>query len=206
MRRGKADDALRAAAREAIEILVHLIAPMMPHLAEECWAVARRHRPRCRPPWPEFDPALTVDDEIVLPVQINGKKRGDLTIARDADQLAVEKAVLELDFVRSALRGKSAEEGDRRAAKDRQCRRLTALRHGAQFSSRRRLRHRSSCRRLHGAPALFDVQYQRPADGESATLASIGIKPVETRYGQEVRNQLIFLFGGGAGEPANPGL
>lgn len=40
--------------------------------------------------------------------------------------------------------------------------------------------------------------------GESARLASIGIKPVETRYGQEVRNQLIFLFGGGAGEPANP--
>jgi leucyl-tRNA synthetase len=57
-------------------------------------------------PWPAFDPALTVDDEFTYPVQINGKKRGDLTIARDADQAAVEKAVLELDVVQKALDGK----------------------------------------------------------------------------------------------------
>ena len=53
-----------------------------------------------------FDPALTLDSEIVMPVQINGKKRGDLTIARDADQVAVEKAALALDVVQKALEGK----------------------------------------------------------------------------------------------------
>ena len=47
-----------------------------------------------------------VDDQIVLPVQINGKKRGDLTIAREADQSAVEQAALALDFVQKALDGK----------------------------------------------------------------------------------------------------
>ena len=52
------------------------------------------------------DPALTVDNEFTYPVQINGKKRGDLTIARDADQAAVEKAALELDVVQKALDGK----------------------------------------------------------------------------------------------------
>ena len=57
-------------------------------------------------PWPAFDPALTVDNEVVYPVQINGKKRGDLTIARDADQVAVEKAALALDVVQKALEGK----------------------------------------------------------------------------------------------------
>ena len=56
-------------------------------------------------PWPDHDPALVIDDQIVMPVQINGKKRGDLTIDRDADQSAVEQAVLSLDFVQSALGG-----------------------------------------------------------------------------------------------------
>ncbi|MCO5064530.1 MAG: leucine--tRNA ligase [Rhizobiaceae bacterium] len=103
---GKADDATRRACRQTLEMLCVLIAPMMPHLAEECWAalggegfVAEQH-------WPAFDPALTVDNEIVYPVQINGKKRGDLTIARDADQAAVEKAALALDAVVRALDGK----------------------------------------------------------------------------------------------------
>ena len=57
-------------------------------------------------PWPQYDPELVVDDEITLPVQVNGKKRGDLTIARDADQVAIERAALDLDFVRKALEGR----------------------------------------------------------------------------------------------------
>ncbi|WP_265516271.1 leucine--tRNA ligase [Nitratireductor luteus] len=95
----------KAAAREAVEILVHLIAPFMPHLAEECWAAIGGTGLVAASAWPAFDPALVVDNEIVLPVQINGKKRGDLTIARDADKSAVEDAVLKLDFVQKALDG-----------------------------------------------------------------------------------------------------
>ena len=56
-------------------------------------------------PWPKFDAAMIVENEIVMPVQINGKKRGDLTIARDADQATIQQAVLELDFVKAALEG-----------------------------------------------------------------------------------------------------
>jgi leucyl-tRNA synthetase len=52
-----------------------------------------------------YDPALVMDDQVTLPVQINGKKRGDLTIDRDADQAAVEQAVLALDFVEGATGG-----------------------------------------------------------------------------------------------------
>ena len=104
---GGGDDALKAAAREAAEILVHLIAPIMPHLAEECWAALGGKDLVAGRPWPEFDPALVVDNEITYPVQVNGKKRGDLTIARDADQAAVEKAALALDAVQKALEGKA---------------------------------------------------------------------------------------------------
>ncbi|HVW56289.1 MAG TPA: leucine--tRNA ligase [Rhizobiaceae bacterium] len=94
------------ALREGVEILVTMMAPMMPHLAEECWSAIGGKGLVAERPWPAFNPQLVVDDEVVLPVQINGKKRGDLTIRRDADQLAVEQAALALDFVQKALGGK----------------------------------------------------------------------------------------------------
>ncbi|PRD43868.1 leucine--tRNA ligase [Phyllobacterium phragmitis] len=102
---GKADAALQAALREAVDVLIAMIAPMMPHLAEQCRAEMGQDGLAATAAWPAFDPALIVENEITLPVQVNGKKRGDLTIARDADQLAVEKAVLELDFIKSVLNG-----------------------------------------------------------------------------------------------------
>jgi leucyl-tRNA synthetase len=103
---GRNDAALRGVLREATETLSTIIAPMMPHLAEECWAAIGGEGMVAERAWPAFDPALVVDDEITMPVQINGKKRGDLTIARDADQGAVERAVLDLEFVRKALEGR----------------------------------------------------------------------------------------------------
>ena len=56
--------------------------------------------------WPRYDDPLVVENEIMLPVQINGKKRAELTIVRDADQDAVQAAVLQLGAVRSALDGR----------------------------------------------------------------------------------------------------
>ncbi|MBB1249501.1 leucine--tRNA ligase [Rhizobium sp. G21] len=104
---GKADAAYIAAVREAAEILVHLIAPMTPHLAEECWTVLGKDGLVAEAQWPVFDKDLVAENEITLPVQINGKKRADLTIARDADQTSIEQAVLALDAVKSALEGKT---------------------------------------------------------------------------------------------------
>ncbi|MCG5474526.1 MAG: leucine--tRNA ligase [Sinorhizobium fredii] len=104
---GKADQAVTAAVKDAATILIDLIAPMMPHLAEECWREIGGEGLIAERPWPAFDPALVVENEITLPVQINGKKRADLTIARDADQSAIESAVLALDAVKAALNGAS---------------------------------------------------------------------------------------------------
>ncbi len=103
---GKADPAVAGATRQAVDFLIAMIAPMMPHLAEECWQAVGGTGLAAERAWPAFDPARTGDSEVVMPVQINGKKRGDLTIARDADQAAVERAALELDFVQKALDGK----------------------------------------------------------------------------------------------------
>ena len=91
--------------KESLDILVHMMAPMMPHLAEECWRALGNSDLVSTRPWPQIDEAILIEETITLPVQINGKKRGELTIAIDASQAAVEAATLELDAVRRALEG-----------------------------------------------------------------------------------------------------
>ena len=97
----------RWAVREAAEILVQLFNPMMPHLAEECWAALGQRTLVAEAPWPQIEQALLVEDTITLPVQVNGKKRADVTVARDAANRDIETAVLALDAVRRALDGKA---------------------------------------------------------------------------------------------------
>ncbi len=104
---GQADGAYRSAVREAVEILIALVAPITPHLAEECSAALGNTHMVATSPWPVYDEALVIENEIIYPVQINGKKRAELTIARDADQNAVQQAVLALDAVTSALNGQA---------------------------------------------------------------------------------------------------
>ncbi|MDA4845360.1 leucine--tRNA ligase [Hoeflea poritis] len=101
----KADEATLAALKDAVNILISVMAPMTPHLSEACNEVVGGTTLVAETPWPVFDKELVTDESITLPVQINGKKRGDLTIARDADQGTVEKAVLELAVVQAALGG-----------------------------------------------------------------------------------------------------
>jgi leucyl-tRNA synthetase len=97
--KGDADPSMISACREASEILIQLIAPMMPHLAEECWIELGQTGLVAEASWPVFNPDLVAENTITMPVQINGKRRGELTIARDADKETIEKAVLALDFV-----------------------------------------------------------------------------------------------------------
>jgi leucyl-tRNA synthetase len=104
---GGVSPAYADATREAIEIMVQLFSPMMPHLAEECWAALGHKTLIAEAPWPQVDAALLVEDTITLPVQVNGKKRADVTIARDAGNSEIEAAVLLLEGVQRALEGKA---------------------------------------------------------------------------------------------------
>ncbi len=102
-----ADDAVYAAAvREAYDILIRLISPMMPHLAEEAWAVLGHKDLVSLADWPQIEPDLLVEATITLPVQVNGRKRAEVTVARDAAANEIEAAVLVLDEVKRALEGK----------------------------------------------------------------------------------------------------
>ena len=95
------------ALREAGDILVRLFHPMMPHLAEECWAAMGHKTLVATEAWPLVEPELLVENTVTLPVQVNGKKRADVTVPRDAGESEIKAAVLALDAVIKALDGKS---------------------------------------------------------------------------------------------------
>jgi leucyl-tRNA synthetase len=103
---GKAGADNAWAQREALEFLVHMIGPAMPHLAEESWARLGYNTLLANESWPEADPALLVDDTITIAVQVNGKRRDELTIARTADREEIEAAALQLEPVQRALEGR----------------------------------------------------------------------------------------------------
>ncbi|MCS0502536.1 leucine--tRNA ligase [Ancylobacter mangrovi] len=95
------------ALREAAAFLVAVVAPMVPHLAEECWAGIGGAGLAAEAGWPEIDPALLMEDTVTLPIQINGKRRGEITVPKEASPGEVEKAVLALELVSQALDGRA---------------------------------------------------------------------------------------------------
>jgi leucyl-tRNA synthetase len=106
-REGRPAPDLAWSVREAAVILVQLFAPMMPHLAEECWGVIGQSGLVSEADWPKIERDLLVEDSVTLVVQVNGKKRGEVTVARNAENAQIEAAVLALDAVKLALGGKA---------------------------------------------------------------------------------------------------
>jgi leucyl-tRNA synthetase len=94
-----------ATRREAIAKLVLLIAPMAPHLAEECWAMLGETGMAVDADWPEFDPALLVDNQVTIAIQVNGKLRDTLAAPRGLDRAAAEALALASNKVRRQLDG-----------------------------------------------------------------------------------------------------
>jgi leucyl-tRNA synthetase len=95
------------ALREGVETLVQMIAPMMPHLSETCWAALGRSGMVADAAWPAVDPALLVDNAVVVPVQINGKRRGEISLPVGAGREMVEKEVLSHPDIARILDGQT---------------------------------------------------------------------------------------------------
>jgi leucyl-tRNA synthetase len=92
-------------ARAAVEPLVLMVAPLAPHLAEELWRRLGHDELLAHGPFPQADPAYLVEDTVEYPVQVNGKVRGRITVAADADADALEAAALSDEKVAAFLAG-----------------------------------------------------------------------------------------------------
>ena len=100
-----ASPAVLSARREALSALARLIAPFTPHLAESCWERLGETGLAAAAPWPTFDPALVASDEVVLPVQINGKRRAEIRAPVGSAEAEVEKIALADEAVQRHLDG-----------------------------------------------------------------------------------------------------
>jgi leucyl-tRNA synthetase len=93
--------------RAGMETFVLLLSPFAPHLGEELWQILSHDSSLAYEPWPAYDPALLVDDSIEVPVQVNGKLRGRVTVAANADRGNLEEAARSDPKIAELLAGKS---------------------------------------------------------------------------------------------------
>lgn len=91
---------------EYMEGFVKMIAPLMPHLAEELWSQFNESETITYQPWPTYDEKALVEDEVEMIVQVNGKVRAKIKMAKDADNKDVEDAALANEHVHSFVDGK----------------------------------------------------------------------------------------------------
>ena len=102
------DAAASTALREALETIVLLVGPMMPHLAEELWQMLGRDGLLAKTAWPKADPAWLASDAIVVAVQVNGKRRAEISLAPGAAEADARDAALADPAVQRAMGGKPA--------------------------------------------------------------------------------------------------
>ncbi len=93
------------AKRQAAKILAQLMSPMTPHLSEELWQLLGGEGLVATASWPEADEAMLVDDTVTLPIQINGKRRAEISVPKDMPKDEVEKIALSTEAVEKALDG-----------------------------------------------------------------------------------------------------
>ena len=93
--------------REGLEMAALLVAPMMPHLAEEMWAALGHAIPVVDTPWPLAEPGLLVEDSVTVAVQVNGKLRATIDLPKDADAALAEQTALAQEAVIAAMSGKT---------------------------------------------------------------------------------------------------
>ena len=90
---------------DALRRLLVIVSPFVPHLAEELWANLGEGTLVAHAPWPEVDAALLVDDQVTLPIQVNGKRRDEISVPKDLDPKEIEALALKTEGVQRTLDG-----------------------------------------------------------------------------------------------------
>jgi len=90
-----------------LSVLLRLLSPITPHISHCLWRELKFGDDVLTAPWPEPDPAALIEDEVELVVQVNGKKRGEVRVPRDADRNAIESLVLADPAVQKHVAGQT---------------------------------------------------------------------------------------------------
>ena len=100
------DESCKKAMLESLNILVRIIEPMMPHLAEECWSLMHNKYTLHEEPWPETVKEYLVQTSATIVIQINGKRRGELKIATDTSEKEIMSEVYKIKNVSNLIDNK----------------------------------------------------------------------------------------------------
>lgn len=101
------DPDVRQLIQEALENIVLLLSPIVPHICHALWRELRPGTELLDQPWPKADSQALVQDEIELVVQINGKLRGRIRVAKEADHAAIEQTALDHEHIQRSIAGQS---------------------------------------------------------------------------------------------------
>jgi leucyl-tRNA synthetase len=104
-RPGKDDKAALSVIREAIETVVILLAPIVPHITEELWEMMGREGPLASVPWPSYDPQLASEEELTIVIQVNGKLRSRITVSADESEEKIKEMALADEKTQKFLEG-----------------------------------------------------------------------------------------------------
>ena len=97
------DEKDKTAAKEALHILIRVIEPMVPHLAEECWSLTGKKSSIANEPWPKVNTKYLENKEVTVVIQINGKRRGEVVVSKDATENEVKKEMQNIQNIKDAL-------------------------------------------------------------------------------------------------------
>jgi leucyl-tRNA synthetase len=107
LRSGTARPQSLSALREGVEGLILMLSPFAPHTAEELWELTGHTASIERTPWPSYDEDVARPDEIVVPIQVNGKLRGRLTVPADTPESELREMALREPAIRPHIDGKT---------------------------------------------------------------------------------------------------
>lgn len=100
-------DAEQEIVNQAIETVVILLAPFVPHITEELWKELGHKESVHRQPWPSYDPAALVQEEVEIAIQVNGRVRDKAIVPADASQQEIEEIVMKQERIQAYLSGKT---------------------------------------------------------------------------------------------------
>ena len=101
------DEKDKMAFTEALYILIRVIEPMVPHLAEECWSLTGRTNSINNEPWPKVNEKYLENKEVTVVIQINGKRRGEVIVLKDSSENVVKKEMQNIKNIKDALSEKA---------------------------------------------------------------------------------------------------